>query len=475
MGQEIGKSGFSSAEFAEFHRRLKAETQLLSAWIENDHCSARGPITGFETEAWLLDADMAPAAMNSEFLAALHDDLASPELAKFNVEFNSVPLGLTGTALAGLEAELSLQWSNACATAESLGASLLAIGILPTIRDRDLTLGQLSPLNRYRALNQQVLAARQQQPIKLDIVGQEHLVSSHGDVMLEAAATSFQVHLQVPLAQVKDYYNAAILASAPLVGVAANSPFLFGKNLWAETRIPLFEQAVESGGYSGAARGPLHRVSFGTGYASHTIAEPFRENFDHFPALLPVCSDAQPEKFAHLRLHNGTIWRWNRPLLGFDPDGTPHIRIEHRVIPAGPSIPDMIANAALFYGLSASFAANRWHLDIPFPQAKDNFYQAARNGLDASVVDRRGNKLRLRAWILGELIAVAEAGLHHLGLHPADCARVLAIIEQRANGGQTGCHWQREFIRRHPGEFAAMTREYLLLQRAGIPVHGWPL
>jgi gamma-glutamyl:cysteine ligase YbdK (ATP-grasp superfamily) len=475
MGQEIGKAQFTAAEFESFGQRLKQETDLLARMIREGRCSSLGPVTGFELEAWLVDADMNPAPANAEFLAAFANPLACPELARFNVEFNNAPRDLRGKALAELHADLAGLWKQAQATASGLGLSLIAIGILPTVREAMLNLGAVSAMNRFRALNEQVLAARQQQPLKLEICGREHLASLHADVMLEAAATSFQIHLQVPLASAREYYNAALLASAPLVAVSSNSPFLFGKDLWAETRIPLFEQAVETGGYGGAAHGPLRRVSLGSGYAQRSIAELFEENLLHFPPLLPILSDQPPQQFPHLRLHNGTIWRWNRPLVGFDPDGTPHVRIEHRVVPAGPSVVDMIANAAFFYGLAESLVRAGWARDIPYPCAKDNFYQAARHGLNGLAVGRCGGKVRLGAWILRELLPLAEVGLIALGLAEPDIGYYLGLVERRAATGLTGSEWQRRFAAHHPRDFAVLTREYLNRQLTGEPVHLWPL
>lgn len=474
MGQEIGKTRFTDAEFADFNRRLQEETDLLARMIREGRFSPLGPVTGFELEAWLVDADMDPAPANAEFLAAFDNPLACPELARFNVEFNTEPRALAGTVLAAMHADLQGLWTAAGSVAKSLGLDLAAIGILPTVRESALNLGAISAMNRYRALNEQVFAARAREPLRLDIHGHERLDLLHRDVMLEAAATSFQVHLQVPWSSAREYYNAALLASAPLVAVSANSPFLFGKDLWAETRIPLFEQAVATGGYGGAAHGPVRRVGFGGGYARRGLGELFAENLLHFPALLPILSDEPPERFPHLRLHNGTIWRWNRPLVGFDPDGTPHLRIEHRVVPAGPSVADMIANAAFFLGLAEGFVRERWELEIPHAWAKDNFYQAARHGLDGPAVGRGGNRLRLGTWALRELLPLAADGLAALGLAPQDIGHYLGIVERRVATGQTGAEWQRRFIARHPGDFAALTREYLHRQHTRDPVHLWP-
>ncbi|HYE37022.1 glutamate--cysteine ligase [Methylocaldum sp.] len=475
MGQEIAKAQFSDTDFDNFRQRLGEETALLSRYVREGRCSSQGPITGFELEAWLVDPDMNPAPVNAAFLEAFNGELACPELAKFNVEFNSTPQFVRGEVLSRVHSDLADLWRRAYMAAESLGVNLLAIGILPTVPAAALNLSNISELNRFRALNEQILSARRQQPLKLDISGHQHLTLEHQDVMLEAAATSFQIHLQVPLERVRDYFNTAILISAPLVAVSANSPFLFGKDLWSETRIPLFEQAVDSGGYRDASHGPLHRVGFGSDYARSAISEVFEENLQHYPVLLPILSETPPEQFAHLRLHNGTIWRWNRPLIGFDPDGRPHIRVEHRVIPAGPSIVDMVANAAFFYGLIECLANEQSGPPIPFAQAKDNFHQAARYGLDAHMVWQNGEKLPLRSWLLHELLPKAEFGLKRLGLAEADIAYYLGIVQQRALSGQTGSEWQRRFIAKYPGEFSIMTREYLKRQKSGEPVHQWPL
>jgi hypothetical protein len=474
MGQEINRTAFSKADFERFQRRLEEETRLLGEMIRAGRCSSGGPFTGFELEGWLVDEAMRPAPANAAFLKRLNDPLASPELAKFNVEFNNLPVPLRGGALARLHDDLERIWHNASRTARSLGMNLLMIGILPTIEERVLNLDNMSDSNRFRALNEQIFLSRNG-PVSLDILGRQHLKHHHDDVMLEAAATSFQIHWQIPQADAPQFFNAAIMASAPVVAISENSPYLFGADLWAETRIPLFEQAVAAGGYSGAAYGPLRRVSFGSGYVRESMSECFEENLAHFPVLLPIAFDTPPEMFAHLKLHNGTIWRWNRPLVGFDPDGTPHIRIEHRVMPAGPTIADTIANAAFFYGLTQVLALENASVDMPFAQAKDNFYQAARHGLNASVVWSGNDRQRMRSLVLNRLLPQAREGLQQLGLNQRDAEFYLDIAQQRVRSGLTGSEWQRGFIERHPSDFAAMTRCYLSHQLGGRPVHEWEL
>lgn len=476
MGQEISLSHFDSKDFEHFYRKLKQETELLNKIIQNKSCSTRHPVAGFEIEAWLLDQEFKPSPINETFLDTLNDPLAFAELAKFNIELNSTPTPLAGNTFSRLYQQLEQTWHKASQHADSMASKIIMIGTLPTLKQSDLNLGNMSNMNRYRALNEQILASRGE-PIHLDITGIEHLKLNHYDVMLESATTSFQIHTQIPLDIAHVYYNANIIASAPIVAACANAPFLFEKNLWHESRIPLFEQAIETGGYNGAAHGPLKRVSFGSDYARKSIMECFQENFDHFPILLPENLDASVEAFEHLRLHNGTIWRWNRPLIGFDNDGTPHIRIEHRTPAAGPTILDSIANAAFCYGLAKNLCDEMLvgTASMPFAQAKDNFYQAARYGLDSSIVWFDGNKHKMQHLILNELIPRSIIGLKKLGVSRCDIEDFINIIQHRVATKQTGSQWQRNFMVLHPGDFSLMTQQYLKLQNSGNAVSDWEL
>lgn len=464
MGQEISLSQFDQSDFENFYQKLKQETHLLTKMIEQKACSKRSPVAGFEIEAWIIDQNMHPAPINDSFLASLNNPLAFEELAKFNIELNSTPTPLAGNVFSRMHKQLQSTWDCAFQHAESLQNHLLMIGTLPTLKQSDLSLANMSDLNRYRALNEQILQSRGK-PINLDINGHEHLKLDHHDVMLESATTSLQIHIQLPLEFAHHFYNASIIASAPMVALCANSPFLFGKDLWDESRIPLFEQAIETGGYNGAAQGPIKRVSFGTDYARKSIMECFTENLEHFPVLLPANLGSITEAFEHLKLHNGTIWRWNRPLVGFDEDGTPHIRIEHRVPAAGPTTIDSMANAAFYYGVAKNLCDEIMEKDlgIPFSQAKDNFYQAARYGLDSHIIWLDGNKQRLQALIKTELIPRAALGLKSLGVTRRDTEDFLDIILQRLDTMQNGCYWQRQFILRQ--------RQYILRQRQSIPTH----
>ncbi len=477
MGDEISQSHFSAGDFQAFDTHLETETALLGDWFADAMFSARAPVCGLEVEAWLIDSEARPCAENQRFLASLDSEMVVPELARFNFELNVEPQALTGQAMSRLEQALSGTWRDCRHVATQLGCRPLMIGILPSVRQDDLTLENMSDLKRYRALNEQVLRLRQGEPIQLDIHGREHLNILHRDVMLESAATSLQLHLKTDLSMAVRYYNASQIVSAPMVAASANSPYLFGKDLWDETRIAVFEQAVEVGGFADASRGPLRRVSFGTGYARESLFECFVENQAHFPVLLPIHYDDPENALRHLRLHNGTIWRWNRPLIGFDPDGTPHLRIEHRVMPAGPTLHDSIANAAFFFGLVHALAT----LDpapeqrLPFSQARDNFYAAAQRGLDAQIVWLDGRKLSVQRLLLDQLLPQARYGLGLLGIEPAERDRYLETVYKRVEQACTGCNWQRAFVARYGRDMQALTEAYYERQQSGTPVHEWDL
>jgi hypothetical protein len=475
MGDEITHSHFSKADFERFAQHLQVETCLLGQWFNDKAFSGRVPVCGLELEAWLIDGQGGPAPLNQIFLNRMDDPLVVPELARFNVELNVHPHTLHGQALSQLHQGLQQTWQRSQRVATELDTQLVMVGILPSVEQKHLSLANMSEQKRYLALNQQVLRLRDGEPLMLDIHGRENLNVLHNDVMLESAATSLQLHLKVGVDDAVRFYNAAQIVSAPLVAAASNSPFLFGKDLWDETRIPLFEQSVEVGGFAGASRGPVRRVSFGTGYAKESIFECFIENEAHFPVLLPIDFEEPASEMRHLRLHNGTIWRWNRPLIGYDEDGTPHLRIEHRVLPAGPTVLDCIANAAFFYGLVQALAVSEIppEIQLPFATARDNFYAVARDGLDAQITWLDGRKLPVKTLLLDQLIPLARYGLGLLDIDAVDRDLYLGVVKARVRNACTGSAWQRAWVARYAGDMRALTLAYYEKQQSGEPVHDW--
>ena len=472
MGDEIQRRHFNADDFRRFRRNLDHETHLVDDLFARDELSHRGDMVGFELEAWIVDADGQPHPENQRLLEIVANPLVVPELAAYNVELNGSPTALQGNVFSRIDDELSATWNVCRAGARELGCRLATIGILPTIRPELLNSQYMSGMVRYQALNDRILAMRDGAPIHIDITTGDGLDMYHDDVMLEAAATSFQMHLQCkPERAVRDF-NATIAASAPMVALAANSPFLFGRSLWEETRIPLFEQAVSAG-----PRAPA-RVTFGNGYVGESMAEIFAENQRDHPILLPfVQPDEPPHKFAHVRFQNGTVWRWNRPLLGFDFDGTPHLRIEHRVVPAGPTVHDCVANTAAWLGMVRGLVDQEVPVEqrLAFKTASDNFYAAAKFGLDAELTWLDGERTTAGRLLHETLLPLAADALARLDIPGAEIDRYIGSALRRVAADQTGARWQRAWVAKHGNDWAALTRAYVDAQETGEPVHAWSI
>ncbi len=472
MGDEIDRRYFDAEDFSEFRNRLDLETELLREVFAGNEFSERGDVAGFELEAWLVDAEGDPVPDNERYLEVLDSPLVVPELAAFNVELNGSPSALTGNVFSRLHDELSATWSSCEQAADATDCSLVMIGILPTVREEMLSSRYMSRMVRYHTLNDRVMALRDGRPLQLEIEGETGLSTSHPDVMLEAATTSFQIHLQCKPDRAVADFNASLAASAATVAASANSPFLFGHGLWDETRIPLFEQSVNVG-----ERYPS-RVSFGGGYVNESLLEIFTENQKEHLILIPAVKDDPSSKFTHVRFHNGTVWRWNRPLIGFDFDGQVHLRIEHRVVPAGPSLKDCIANAALYFGLVRGIGLGAQPIEelLPFEVVRDNFYTAARYGLNARVrwhADGGIEETGIRSLLIDQLIPLARLGLQSEDIPDSEIDEYLEVIAARVDSGQNGAAWQRRWVHMNGMDLHGLVKEYQSRQHQ--PVHTWSL
>lgn len=474
MGTEIASTAFIEEDYETFRDRLRKETATLKSWFEERVFDYSDELTvGLELEAWLVDENALPAPVNEAFLkAAAHDDVVE-ELSAFNIEINAPPMPMGETVFSDTEASLAEVWSLCRDTGRSMGIRCAMTGILPTVRDEMLQLTWMSDANRYRALNQQLMKRRNREPLHIDIEGYDHLNYRCDHIMLEAGCTSLQAHLKINQEDCVRFYNAGVLAAAPLVAATANSPFLYGKSLWCETRIPAFEQATAVDGFRDKAGRNVRRVTLGTGYLRHSFLELFTENLS-FPVLLPALSD-DADRLPHLKLQNGTVWRWVRPILGFDGQGTPHLRIEHRVMPSGPTLADTTANLALCHGLMLALA----QADIPpedetpFEDAHRNFYACAKDGLDAEV-RWQGRDVNVQSLLVDRLIPDARAALIRAGVSQADVVRYIdEFIVPRVRSGRTGAAWQRSYMTCNTPNFQTFTERYMALQETNAPVHTW--
>jgi hypothetical protein len=353
-----------------------------------------------------------------------------------------------------------------------------------------MTEGTLSANERYKVLNEQIFAARGEN-MRIEIDGTEQLITDADSITPEAACTSVQLHLQVSPDAFAHYWNAAQAIAGVQVALAANSPFLFGRQLWQETRITLFEQATDTRPDELKEQGVRPRVWFGERWIT-SVFDLFEENIRYFPALLPICEDEDPQaeldrgaspQLAEMSLHNGTVYRWNRPVYAVV-DGKPHLRVENRVLPAGPSVADVMANAAFYYGLVRSLAeAQRpvW-TQMSFTTAAENLHEAARYGLDAQLYWPGLGEAPAAELVLRRLLPQAHEGLLAWGVDPAHADRLLGIIEQRCLTGRTGAAWQMataKAITEHAGAdrpeaLRRMTQLYIEHMHTNAPVHTWP-
>lgn len=474
MGQEIASSSFSAAEHDAFRARLRQETALLKRWFDTRHFDDDPhPTIGLELEAWLIDKDHMPAPRNTDFFAESRSPDIVSELSRFNFEINAPARPLTGNPFSATLSDLESRWSHCIRAAGRLQMKPVAIGILPTVRDDMLQPGWMSDSNRYKALNSELLIRRGGQPLHIRIAGDDSLDYECGHIMLEAACTSLQAHLKIRQDQAARFYNAALLAAGPLIAATANSPFLYGKSLWAETRVPAFEQATATEVFRDPAGRDVHRVTLGTGYLRQSLLELFLENLS-YPALLPSLEDDQV-RLPHLRLQNGTIWRWVRPIVGFDGENRPHLRLEHRVMPAGPSLADTVANLALCHGLVLGLgrAETPPETETRFQDAQANLYACARHGLDAQVA-WAGRRVNVQRLLIEYLVPLARQALLDAGLAAGELDTCFAeILTPRLRSGRTGADWQRSFIECNGTCFQALTERYVAHQESGKPVHEW--
>ncbi len=474
MGQEISESHFNAAHRAEFHNRLRKETATLKTWFDTYAFDQDDRFTiGLELEGWLVDENHMPSPRNEYFLKRANDPNIVAELSKFNFEINAPPCALNGVALSDTRRDLEKTWHQCVSVGKELDVHPVAIGILPTVRDDMLQLPWMSDSNRYRVMNREVFLRRKQQPLHIAISGEETLDYHCDHLMLEAACTSLQSHLKINQDDAVRYYNAAVLAAAPLVAATANSPYLYGKSLWEETRIPAFEQATALHGFRDKSGRNVGRVTLGTGYLRESMMELFLENLSYSELLPALEEDAS--KLPHLRLQNGTVWRWVRPIVGFDGDNNPHLRLEHRVMPAGPSLADTVANLALCHGLVLALGeGDTLPQDVAdFEHARRNFYNCAQHGLRANV-HWGGRSVNVQTLLIEHLLPAAHEALKKQGLDADDLFNYFhEILEPRLCSGLTGSEWQRSFIDCNGKNFQAMTERYVEHQATGAPVHNW--
>ncbi|ORW11886.1 hypothetical protein [Mycobacterium kyorinense] len=488
MGEEVKRTEYNHVHRQEYRRKVQLcldvfETMLAQSSFEFDR-----PLTGTEIECNLVDGDYQPAMANQSVLAAIADPAYQTELARYNIEFNVPPRPLAGRTGIELEDDVRASLDAAETKADAEGAHIVMIGILPTLMPEHLRGGWMSDSTRYAALNDSVVSARGED-IQIEISGPEPLSLHYPSIAPESACTSMQLHLQVSPADFANNWNAAQVLAGPQVALGANSPYFFGHQLWAETRIELFAQATDTRPDELKTQGVRPRVWFGERWIT-SIFDLFEENVRYFPSLLPQVSDEDPvaelaagrtPHLSELRLHNGTVYRWNRPVYDVV-DGRPHLRVENRVLPAGPTVVDMVANAAFYYGMLRTLSEEDRPLwtKMSFAVAEHNFLEAARHGMNAQVYWPGVGELSADELVLRQLLPMADEGLRAWGVAAEVRDRFLAVIEGRAKTGRNGAAWQVSTVRAlqeggmtRPAALAEMLRRYCDHMHSNEPVHTW--
>jgi gamma-glutamyl:cysteine ligase YbdK (ATP-grasp superfamily) len=499
MGTDIGQEEFDERDYPRFRERLEECLSALARALDHPGFGS-GPATiGAELELFLVDRAGRPLPHNQAVRAATGDPRVTVELNRCNLELNASAALLAGRPFAALGGELTLLLDRIAGVAGDLGGRPVLIGILPTLSEADLSPGMTTDSPRYRALGTGLRRLRRV-PVRIQISGADPLELASDDIGLEGANTSFQVHLRVDPDDFTRVYNAVQLACAPVLAVSGNSPTFLGHRLWEETRIALYKQAVDDRQADMPRRRP-GRTTLGTGWLRGGALDLFTESVRLHQPLLPVLGDHgpgaggdgphaggdgwRPPSLAELRLHQSTVWRWNRAI--YDPASGGHLRIEMRALPAGPTMTDMLASAAFLIGLSLWLAGQdqRWTYVVPFERADHGFYRAAQLGLSAELTWPSGHRDQVRtvpaARLVRELVPAARQGLYQAGVAAEEADSLLDVIAARAASGQTGAAWQRAALASaEPGRdreqaVAAMLACYLEWADTGQPVHTWPV
>ena len=488
MGEHITNSTFDQEERKAFVQHLLDDLKALEQILDQGQIESDVVRIGAEQELCLVDGNFRPSGESIKLLEAIDDGHFTTELANYNLEINLDPFELKKDCFSKVESQLTHLLQKANTNAKKMGGKIILTGILPTISKNELGIDFMTPIPRYYKLNDALTQCRGDH-FALKIRGVDELTLRHDSVLFEACNTSFQLHLQIPQADFIRSYNWAQAIAGPVLGVCSNSPLLMGRELWKETRIALFQQSLDTRKWSYALKEQVARVGFGNHWQEESVVEIFKEDISSHRILLTkpiehnaleLLSQGTIPKLEALNLYNGTVYRWNRPCYGVG-NGKPHLRIENRYIPSGPSILDEMANFAFWVGLMVGRPRKYDNISsiMDFKEAKHNFIKSAITGRQ-TVLTWLGKTITLKKLILQEFLPIARKGLLEYGIEENDVDRLLKVIEQRTKKG-TGAEWQVKNFRKLRKEMkldtvlVKLTEAMHTHQKANIPVHEWPM
>ncbi len=488
MGKQKNTSQDEGVARRHFLKYLLNDLEALDLMVKRGLIEKDRQRIGAEQELSLVDKYFKPSRIGPSILNKLNDPHFVPELARYNLEINLDPLDLKDQCFALMEKQLRQLLGKVDEAAKEFDSQDILTGILPSIDIRSGQMDYMTPNPRFLALGE-VIKKFRGQDFELNIQGVDELILAHTNILFEACNTSFQCHLQVSAEDFVDQYNWAQLISGPVLSICTNSPLLFGRELWSETRIPLFQQSIDirSKGYH--LRERQHRVSFGDRWIRE-ITEIYKEDIARFTLILTSLTEEDSLKALEsgkiprlkaLNLHNGTIWKWNRPCFGVT-DGVPHLRIENRYLPAGPSIVDEIANLAFWVGLMKAMPQNyrkKWG-KLAFEDTKGNFYKAATAGIQSSMV-WEGKIVPAPQLVIETLIPMAREGLASVGISQKESDKYLTVIDARARSGRDGSSWLIKSFRKMKKEMnreeamVAVTSAMQKRRMSRQPIHQWSI
>jgi len=473
MGSEISNRDFSEEDYDNFWKAYKREIAYINKLFEQGGAIFSNEYrVGYELEACILDHSNVPNPINKKILSTINSPLFTHELANYDLEINGNIFKIDADALENLESDMFSLWDKAKKASQKHNANLGLFGVLPSLEFKHFNKDLFqSDMHRYTLFSQRLRELREE-PVKLLFHGKDEVALEKDDVMLEALGTSLQIHLQIPFDKAVEYYHASLIASVVLVGFGANSPLVLGKRAWHESRIPIFEQSVDTRAKKRRDNGDEKRVHFAHDYIDSWLD--LLEQNDAFKIIFADVRDTLPNKLHHFNLHNGTIWRWIRPILGEDSDGKHTLRLELRVLPAGPTLIDTHTNIWFFIGLVHGLVISNMNLQkIPFQMLKNDFYTVAKQGLEAEFHEPQdAQKVALKDWILQEGIALCKKGLDTFGVEHT--RKYLDIIKQRTLTTQTGAAWQLKHYEKYHS-IKKLMEDYMKNSDKNIPIHEWEL
>lgn len=488
MGQQTIRANATLAERKQFIKHLLNDVEALDQMLKQGLIESGVKRIGAEQEFCLVDQHCRPSTHGPDILNSINNPYFTSELARYNLEINLDPMPLKGRCFSNMEKQLRDLLNQADDVAEKFNNHVVLTGILPSIGKKEVGMEYMTPKPRYYALGDIIKAIRGAD-FELNIIGVDELILSHSNILFEACNTSFQVHLQVSPEQFVDKYNWAQMITGPVLAACTNSPLLFGRQLWSETRIALFQQSIDMRSKGKHLREKQQRVSFGNKWINE-VTEIYKDDISRYTLLLTtdieqnsleVLNQGEIPKLQALNLHNGTIWKWNRPCYGVG-GGKAHLRIENRYIPSGPTVIDEMANTAFWIGLMEAmpkYVQGNWH-NYNFEVSKENFYKAATTGIQAGIV-WEDKMYPAKELIKNELIPMCEQGLRNCSVSENDISRYMDVIAGRVDSGLTGSRWMVKSFRRLKKklgrEDAMVTLTHAMHRRrlSKRPVHTWKL